>query len=166
MGLKPSCVKTAPGKVVAEQLFMITEQVIRICILTSVFDTSLNSFSRFSLLKAASCCLVCSPHRLHFRASSAEAGVWWGKTVGEPRDYLQCMIKVTAIPKDAHVSSSLFVFDTYNSSLLLLSHLLRNLPSKCLAIKWFLCIIILCLASLHCSELAALKLVPCCLYPS
>lgn len=76
MGLRPSCVKTAPRKVVAVRLlFMITEQVIYICILSSsAFDTSLDFFGRL-LLKAASHCLVCNPHRLRFRASSVDAGV-------------------------------------------------------------------------------------------
>lgn len=50
MGLKPSCVKTAPGEAAAA-LFMIIEQVTFICILTSMFDMSLNAFDRFSLLK-------------------------------------------------------------------------------------------------------------------
>lgn len=78
MGPRPSRVKTAPRKVVAVRLFLITEQVIYLCRLSSVFDTSLHFFGRL-LLKAASHCLVCSPHRLCFRASSVDAGVWWGK---------------------------------------------------------------------------------------
>lgn len=45
MGLRPSCVKTAPRNVVAVQLFMITEQVIYICILSSACDTSPNSLA-------------------------------------------------------------------------------------------------------------------------
>lgn len=45
MGLRPSCVKTAPRNVVAVRLFMITEQVIYICILSSAFDTSPNSLA-------------------------------------------------------------------------------------------------------------------------
>lgn len=85
MGLRPSCVKTAPRKVVAVRLFVITEQVIYICILSSAFDTSLDFFGRL-LLKAASHCLVCNPHRLRFRASSVDAGVWWGKSKGEERE--------------------------------------------------------------------------------
>lgn len=74
MGLRPSCVKTAPRKVVAVRLFMITEQVIYKCILSSAFDTSLDFFSRLRS-KAASHCLVCNPHRLRFGASSVDAGV-------------------------------------------------------------------------------------------
>ena len=49
MGLWPSCVKTAPRKV-AVRWFVITEQVIYICIFSSAFDTPLDFFGR-SLLK-------------------------------------------------------------------------------------------------------------------
>lgn len=50
MGLCPSCVKTAPRKV-AVRLFMITEQVIYICIFSNVFDTPPLNFSGHLLLK-------------------------------------------------------------------------------------------------------------------
>lgn len=50
MGLCPSCVKTAPRKV-AVWLFMITEQVIYICIFSNVFDTPPLNFSGRLLLK-------------------------------------------------------------------------------------------------------------------
>lgn len=74
MELRPSYVKTAPGKVVAVWLLVITEQVIYICMLSSAFDTSIN-YIGCSHLKPALCCLVCNPHRLCFRASSMDAGV-------------------------------------------------------------------------------------------
>lgn len=48
MGLWPSCVKTAPRKA-AVRLFVITEQVIYICIFSSVFDTPLDFFGRLLL---------------------------------------------------------------------------------------------------------------------
>lgn len=48
MGLWPSCVKTAPRKA-AVWLFMITEQVIYICIFSSLFDTPLDFFGRLLL---------------------------------------------------------------------------------------------------------------------
>ena len=57
---------------------MITEQVIYICIFSSVFDTP-SRLLRSLAFKAAIYCLVCNPHRLSFRASSVEAEVWWGK---------------------------------------------------------------------------------------
>lgn len=60
MGLRPSCVKTAPRKVVAVRLFMITEQAIYICILSSAFDTSLDFFGRL-LLKAGLALLGMQP---------------------------------------------------------------------------------------------------------
>lgn len=53
MGLCPSSVKTAPRKP-ATRLFMITEQVIYICIFSNVFDASSDFFGRllFKLLHA------------------------------------------------------------------------------------------------------------------
>lgn len=62
-------------------LFMITEQVTFICILTSMFDTSLNSFDRFSLLKkpdavwyAAHTCSASGHHQ--WRLESDEVKQW------------------------------------------------------------------------------------------
>lgn len=48
MGLWPSCVKTA-RRHAAVRLFVITEQVIYICIFSSAFDTPLDFFGRLLL---------------------------------------------------------------------------------------------------------------------
>lgn len=121
MGLWPSCVKTAPRKV-AVWLFMITEQVIYICIFSSPFDTPLNSFGRLLLKQPYTAWYAThtgSPSGHHqWRLKSDEEKERVEREGERERDrqkmkerILYTAHKKRAFPKGVHVLTTVFWFD-------------------------------------------------------
>lgn len=121
MGLWPSCVKTA-RRHAAVRLFVITEQVIYICIFSSAFDTPLDFFGRLLLKQTCAAWYAThtgSPSGHHQwrlksdeekervkRRRKRERGKKWKR-----KFFTQRTREGTAFPKGVHVWTTVFWFE-------------------------------------------------------
>lgn len=146
--------KQPPEKLLLCSCSGLLELVIYICILSSVFDTSLNFFFWPLAFKSALHCLVCSPHRLSFRASSVDARDCWGKKAGEgQRERVRFFFSVKEESLNLNSVHVLLVFWADEPELKGYNSLARHHSHSC---QWLLtCRVYLCFIRRHQSELAA-----------
>lgn len=121
MGLWPSCVKTA-RRHAAVRLFVITEQVICICIFSSVFDTPLDFFGRLLLKQTCAAWYAThtgSPsghHQWRLKSDEEKERVKRGRRRKREREKMKEKILYTAYQRRQSISKTRPCFDLNYSS--------------------------------------------------